>query len=182
MDVEILENLYIVLILGGPLILGLLLTLFLNLSLRVYQGVYLLLGAVSLLAYYFLDLSIVPILTSLLIGEVIMLILLGGFGKAFSHRNYAVVLFSVGLFPWMINLGGSIIFLVFTAVLTPLYSHYKNLRGFKAIGEKFSDPLLAIKSMDEETLKTFRSEAVVNFSIPLLISLLFSYSSLVFLF
>lgn len=176
----LLENLYTILILGSCLIIGLIVTNVLKLNLRVFQGVYFFLGAVFILVNYFFDFSIIPVIIGLVVGEVIMILTLGILGSKLSPKNYASILFAIGLFPWYLGINISIFYIVSIVLITPIYAHLKNIRGFKVINKEVSDPIKAVSKMNKEDLKKFKEKAAANFSIPFLISAVFSFMFFVF--
>ena len=178
----LLQDLYTILVLGGSLLLGLLLTVYTKLNLRIFQGVYLLLGAINVLAYYFMDLSILYPVVYFIVGELAMVLMLGIMGKTFSPKNYAAIMFAIGLFPWALNMGVTIIYLVILMITTAAYAHFKNISGFKNIGQSFSDPLKAVKKMSSEDLSKFREKATVTLGTPFLISTILAFIAFIFLF
>lgn len=159
--------------LTGGLIVGLIVVVLTKFNLRVFQGVYILLGAVNILTSYFIfGVFNYWILLFLLLGEVFFLVLLGGLGSGLSVKNYASILFTIGLFPWYLSVSGSIIFLILTFFIILIFSHIKNVKAFKSIGEGFSNPVKALKKMSEDKKEIFVKQASVIFAKPILFSLL----------
>lgn len=156
----------------GALITGLLVITFSKLNLRVFQGVFLVLGAMNFLIYYFLNIPefYYPAIY-ILVGEVVFFVVLGFLGTSVAPKNYATILYSIGLFPWMYSIPGSIAFVVISFIVTLLYSHYKNIQGFKKIGEKFSNPVKAQTQMSVEDKDIFVKHASVVLAKPVLFSL-----------
>lgn len=175
----LLENIYNVLIFGSILIIGLILARFLNLNLRIYQGVYLFLGAANVLIYYFKDENIIFPLIALAIGEIVMVLFLGIIGNKLSSKNYAAILFAVGLFPWGINLNSSILYAVLLVVLTIGYSYLKNYLGFKSIGKRMSDPQKAVVNMKEKDKEIFREKATAKFATPFMVAAILTFIEII---
>lgn len=163
------------------LIVGLVLILLLKTNLRVFQGIYILLGAgLAVSMYLFFD----PLLdgfsasglfwltvSGLAAGEIVMLLLLGFLGNRYSAKNYAALMFTIGLFPWYLKSVG-FIYLVLMVIVTYSYSTFKLKSAFKAVGKEQEILSVAIPKLNENEKKIFKKKGAVIFAKPFLVTTL----------
>lgn len=117
-------------ILLSPLFLGLILSQFLRLNLKMLQGMYLILVAGNVLLSYFLTNQWLPAVIIGVAGFLVLLVATGVLGERVRPSDYSFMEIGAGLFPWALwGFSASMIYgvvLVLFAVLIALRPKFKN--------------------------------------------------------
>lgn len=154
------------------LLIALLTILYIPIDLAKFTGLYVLLVALkTILCIADGDTSKVwPIVIIGGVGLVFVLILTGIFGGNMGAANYQGLMATVGLFPWYLGLGTSIIYVAFILVSTTIVSEYKLSKAFKSIGVKKIRPKVAKRRLTEAEFSEIQRLGSSTIEVPVMIS------------
>lgn len=148
-----------------PLIVSLLIVWIVPMTLRAFQGLYLLIAAGNIMLAY-LSGNILPIVVSLICGEILLILMAGIYGKKLSPDVYASIVCAIAFFPWYISYSNTLLYVMFSYLSLTIFSTVK--RGI--IRNKMGFTKTSLKDAPKETRKEFRRRAAVIPAVPQLIA------------
>lgn len=158
------------------LLVGLALTRFFSVSLKKFVPFYFLLvaGKALIASMTIAQSEVVPIIIAGAGGLVILLIMTGFLGTTFSSRNYEAIALSIGLFPWYLDKGISLAYLVIALVLITAVSEYRVHHAFSLIDYSYMPLRTAKKKLSEENYEKLMKNGSTLFAVPIMISAILS--------
>ncbi len=152
-----------------PLFLTSILITWKPLSLKSFQGVYLIASALWLELNFLLfpEIGMLTPLVTTLLGILVQFLLVGLFGKQIHPSTYASIQVAVGLFPWYLGVGVSITYILFSILLIAIYSTITYSQAKKTFRLKGNKLALFKKQLSEESFKEFKTRASIIIALPI---------------
>lgn len=163
------------LLLFTPLIAGLTVIRFVNLGLRNFQVLYLILGLIWITLHYLYlpEIGITKPIIVFILGEMFHLLIIGMLGSKIKTANLSCLMFSVGLFPWYyMGLGGSVIYVLLSIIFIGALAFINERIAKKKFGVKMKSVEQLNNSLDDENFKKYISQLSMIISLPILLSIL----------
>lgn len=157
----------------APLCVYLILSAVLSTRLKIYQGLYLILGAVTVYLAYsgVIDVKWFYPFIVLVAGEITHVVIAGLFGIKLSVNFYAVILGAVGLAPFYLGKAFSGLYIFLSLIVIGLYSWIKYMIACRKFGLKSNiKPEYARKKLTAEDYESFARKASIRIGLPIMVS------------
>lgn len=141
------------------------------LSLKNFQGVYLLSGTLWLIISKtsFPELPLWKPALILLIGEAIHLLLVGTLGSKLSPASHGSFLIGMGLFPWYLGPSTSVFYIIFFFTFSFIWSTIRRLRAQRKFGVRGRTSEIKKILTEKEQVEYARSVSAI-YAAPFLIA------------
>lgn len=129
----------------------------------------------SILSYIaYPNVSIIPIIITGLVGLIFILLITGIVGDKFSSDNYESILAGIGLFPWYLDTGLSLLYFFLSLIIITIVTEVRIGNAFRSIGSHKMKLRDAKKRLSEKEYDEVRKKGSTIFAIPIALSAIIS--------